>query len=994
MISIRTPAWRIVLVSLLLASGTHAYALNPALDISQYAHTSWKIRDGFTRGYIRTIAQTPDGYLWFGTEFGLLRFDGVRIVEWQPPGGQALPSNEIVKLLAARDGSLWIGTDRGLVRWTGGAVTVIPEFSGLFISGIAEDRAGAVWARSIGVASGKVCSVTPAPAHCESRFGDVLVGLYEDRRGALWTAVPNGVWRLKPGRPVLYQVPGALDSIQMLLDDERGLLMVSRRGVRRLIDGRIETYAPAARAQSYRTSRLLRDRDGGLWIATAGHGLVHIHDGRSDEFSLADGLSGDNVFALFEDREGSVWVSTASGLDRFRDFAIPTLGVRQGVPARSVSTVLAAGDGSLFFGTMSGVFRTNPNALSGPPSLLQRGRQSDGPANSLFEDRAGRLWVSTIDGIGYSDGDRYVPKRDVRFESVVRAMTGGPDGTLWIANLREGLLQLPASGVPQRIPWKQLGRTDSAAALLAADDGGLWIGFQEGGLISFRDGRVAERYEDGKELASGRVNHLRLDRQGALWIAADGGVSRLAGGRLSTWRTAGGLPCDRVQWTMEDDDGSLWIYASCGLTRMTLADLSEWASGRERSPRTPGRPRVFDTSDGVNVIHSTGYSPQVSKSSDGKIWFLSAEGISVIDPARLAANVVPPPVHIEGLRADRQDYAIGAGRVALPALSRHLEIDYTALSLVASEKVRFKYRLEGSEAEWQDVGARRQAFYDNLAPGSYRFRVIASNNDGVWNEEGASIAFVIAPAYYQARWFLPLVVGLVTMLVFAAHRLRLRVVKRHEREISALNQRLMSAQEQERMRIAGELHDGVMQEMLAVTMMLGTAKRGVPADSKVKATLEKAQEKLVEVGTDLRQLSHDLHPKLLRDMGLPEALRTYGEQFKSTHGIELTCEVDAALQELSRGSALALFRIIQESLGNAVKHASARHVSVSLTRDRDWVRLIVSDDGSGFDGSRLEVSAGLGLITMRERATQLHGTFDLDTAPGRGTTITVTIPFR
>jgi signal transduction histidine kinase len=379
------------------------------------------------------------------------------------------------------------------------------------------------------------------------------------------------------------------------------------------------------------------------------------------------------------------------------------------------------------------------------------------------------------------------------------------------------------------------------------------------------------------------------------------------------------------------------------------------------------------------------------------LWFISQGGVGLLDPRNLPSNPLPPPVHIEQITADRHAVdvaATGPKGLRLPPLTRSLQIDYTALSLVAPERMQFRYQLEGWDRDWQQVGTRRQAFYDNLSPGNYRFRVAATNNDGVWNETGAAIDFSIAPAYYQTTWFLVLSIGLVGAAVWGAHRIRLRIIKTHEREIIALNERLMKAQEQERIRIAGELHDGVMQQMLAATMMLGTAKRRVPQDSEARGTLDKIQEKLIQAGTDIRQLSHDLHPPMLQESGLPEAVRSYCDEFSAASGIAVSCDADEHVRDLSRGAALALFRILQEALGNAAKHARAKQIRVSLTRSDDLITLVVSDDGVGFDRSRLTTSGGLGLITMRERAGQLNGKFEFESAPGRGTTIRVVIPFR
>jgi signal transduction histidine kinase len=447
----------------------------------------------------------------------------------------------------------------------------------------------------------------------------------------------------------------------------------------------------------------------------------------------------------------------------------------------------------------------------------------------------------------------------------------------------------------------------------------------------------------------------------------------------------------------------LWLGAACGLVHIARADLDEWiaaaATGRETDNAAHHvRTTVFDQADGVRLfVNASYYTAPVAKRADGTLWFMSQDGVSVVDSRRLAFNSLPPPVYVERVIADRKLHDVGGSpnsHINLPALTRDLQIDYTALSLVAPEKMQFRYKLEGRDRDWQDVGTRRQAFHNSLPPGSYRFRVTASNNSGVWNETGAVLDFSVAPAYYQTGWFAAVLAATLITLAWGAHRVRLRIVERHERQISALNERLMKAQEQERIRIAGELHDGVMQDMLAVTMMLGTAKRRIPESSDANATIDKAQQKLIQAGTDLRQLSHDLHPPLLQEAGLPRAVQSYCEQFSAASGIPVECDADERVGELSRGAALALFRILQEALGNAAKYAAAKHITVRLARSERSVSLSVSDDGVGFDASRLATGGGLGLVMMRERATQLNGHFSFESAPGRGTTIRVVVPFR
>ena len=314
-------------------------------------------------------------------------------------------------------------------------------------------------------------------------------------------------------------------------------------------------------------------------------------------------------------------------------------------------------------------------------------------------------------------------------------------------HLREGRLV-------EQIPWSRLGRMESASVLLSdREPGGLWLGFwRGGGVLYFKDGQVRASYTSANGLSSGAVTDLRLDRDGALWVATQGVLDRVKDGHITTLTSRNGLPCDIVLWTMEDDDHSLWLYTACGLVRIARTELDAWIADPKRTIETT----VWDAADGVRLrsTAASGYGPRVAKSADGKLWFVTGDGVQVVDPRHLPFNKLPPPVHIEQITADHKIrwqnlWSEASSNLRLPRLTRDLEIDYTALSLVAPEKIRFKYKLEGYDGDWQDAGNRRQAFYTNLSPTNYRFRVIASNNSGVWNEAGASLNFSIAPAYYQ-----------------------------------------------------------------------------------------------------------------------------------------------------------------------------------------------------------------------------------------------------
>src|SRR5262245_57972556 len=491
------------------------FALNPALDVSQYGHTAWKIGEGFSQGLIAGIAQTPDGYLWLGTEFGLLRFDGVRTVPWQPPAGQHLPDNNIRGLFASRDGTLWIGTLKGLASWKDGKLTEYQELAGTYVDALIEDREGTVWAGATTVPNGRLCAIQNGGVHCygtDGTFGAAVESVYEDSRGNLWVGATTGLWRWKPGPPQHYPASGPMAIPQAIVEDDQGALVISSQGgLKWLVDGRVEEYPIRGTGRRLSMTCLFRDRDGGLWMGSL-DGLVHVHQGKTDVFVQSDGLSGVAVYHLLEDREGSLWAVTSAGLDRFRDVSVVTLSVKQGLSSDVMGAVLAARDGSMWIATGGGLNRWHNEQITIPrtDTATRDGKLDGVPPEALLEDARGRIWVSTRQGLGYLENGHSVSVRGVP-PGVVRSIVEDAAGHLWIAHQNHGLLRVSAAHDVHEIPWSTLGHKDFAVTL-AADDthDGLWLGFYEGGVAYVTDGQVRGSYTAVDGLGEGFVGHLRL----------------------------------------------------------------------------------------------------------------------------------------------------------------------------------------------------------------------------------------------------------------------------------------------------------------------------------------------------------------------------------------------------------------------------------------------------------------------------------------------------
>jgi signal transduction histidine kinase/ligand-binding sensor domain-containing protein len=989
--------------ALLVCCGS-AFALNPALDVSQYAHTSWRNRDGFARSEIDGIAQTADGYLWLATQFGILRFDGVRTAPWQPPPGQRLASDIVRTLLAARDGALWIGTANGLASWKNGKLRAYPDLASFRITSLVEDHAGAIWAGAYQANDGKICEIRGGNIHCYPEIhgpGQEVTGLHEDNQGNLWVATLTGVWRYRPGAREDYPTPDEPNGIRGFADSpDGGILIAAPGGVRRLSGGKSTVLWPFPDAvRASRGRWLLRDRDGGLWAGTSNAGIVHVHNGRTDVFDETDGLSGNFITSIFEDREGNIWIGTFKGLDRFREMPVVTYTSKQGLSNVPQGSVLATNDGSVWAGMSDGLNRVKDgqvtayrprgfNPISGRREIEVKGMPERG-GQSLFQDSRGRIWVGTRKAVGYLDDDRFVASAP---GGVVDAFAEDAAGNIWFASQEHGLAKITPQNEITQTSWAALGHMGRGDPIVPdLSRGGLWLGFYEGGISWFKDGGVGKTYTAADGLAGGSVTDLRFDGEGALWVAAQGGVSRVKNGHIAGLSSRNGLPCDTVVWTIEDNERSLWLYMPCGLVRIARPELDAWLAATDKV-RWTLRSVVFDNSDGAESRGAVGgFTPRVARSRDGKLWFASTDGLSFVDPHHLPFNNLPPPVRVEQITADRKIYDTSPGR-HLPPLVRDLEIDFTALSLVAPEKNRFKYKLEGYDTDWQDAGTRRQAFYTNLSPRRYRFRVMASNNSGVWNEAGASLDFSIDPAWNQTLWFRAAVVAAFFAVLWGWYRYRLHQLAR-QFDIR------MEERVNERTRIARDLHDTLLQGFQGVLLKFSAVSYMLPDQSQARDLLEQAVDQARQSIEEGRDAVQGLRTSTLASDDLARTIGTIGEELAEDslnhRRPRFRIEVQGAPMDLAPLVRDEVCRIVVEALRNAFHHADAGQIEVAIHYEKRCLRVQVRDDGKGIEQSVLEAGGRErhhGLKGMHERASLIRGKLEVWSKPGFGCEVELTVP--
>ena len=981
----------VTLCFLLLLAGKSCLAVDPSKQITQYAHSVWRTQDGFLNGAISEITQTRDGYLWIGTENGLLRFDGVRFVPWKPEGGNRL-SSRISALLGARDGSLWIGTDSGLSHLVHGDLIQYPDRPGGVVE-IIESAGGEIWfsiIQSVDKDAWGICKVVGARTQCYygKANGSSLV---EDGSGSLWTGSGSTLTRWRLGSPSTYTQHGlrlaAPDGVGSLAPARDGSMWVGMMspgrgpGLQQFTNGAWKPFiGPHFDSSNLLVSSLLLDRENVLWVGTYRQGIYRIRGQQVDHFGSADGLSSDyvNSEGLFEDREGNMWVSTSAGLDCFRDMPVTTYSTREGMPTGEVDSVVATRDGTVWMSSLPYLAALR----QGRTPVIEPQKAPGNQVTSLLEDHAGRLWVGIDDFLTiYKDGKfRRIDKPDGKPIGFVVGMTEDVEHNIWAETKGSPrtLFRIQDLKVQDEFPTPQM----PAARKIASDpEGGIWLGLIRGDLARYQRGKleIFPFKHSGAPGVASDISQLLTTSDGAVWGATNSGLIAWKHGTQQTLTVRNGLPCDGIDSLIEDKQRNLWLYSQCGLVGISNSEIQKWWE----NPETIVHFRILDSVDGVLA----GRVPfeGAAMSPDGRLWFTNGAVLQMIDPAHLSQNLLMPAVHIEEVIADRRSYPAG-GSLRLPPIIRDLEIDYTALSFMAPQKVRFRYKLEGHDVNWQDPGARRQAFYSDLAPGKYRFHVIACNNDGVWNETGATLDFRVMPAWYQTSLFRVGFVVVVLFIVGAILRFRMRQIAK---ALSAsFDERLA-----ERTQLARDLHDTLLQTIQGSRLVANDALHKQSDEAKMRHALEQLSLWLEQATQEGRMALNSLRSSTRLDNDLVEALQHAAENGPAAGSLAVTLSVVGKPREMHPIVRDEIYRIGYEAIRNAQAHSRGNRLEVELRYDLD-LTLRVCDNGIGIDPvfSEHGKDGHFGLRGMRERAERIGGKIAIVASPELGTMIDLMVP--
>jgi len=980
--------------------------LAPALAASgDWFARAWQTEDGLPDNNVTSVVQSPDGYLWVGTLAGLMRFDGVRFQEFSALNLEGVPSGGVRKLLLDRKNRLWLAMDRGIV------VCVETNTARLFTSKeglpganpqmMAEDPDGAIWmayglrATLIRIKDDKV-TVLGAKEGVPSG----MPALVMDVKGQLWLGKGKSVGLIREGRfePRL-TTP---DSVTEMAQASGGGVWVCTASRLLKVDDKasvaeeIDRLPPGTVATA-----LMEDRDGILWLGSAANGLFRRGESGFETIST----SHREISCLMQEREGNIWAGTiGGGLNRVRPRAVELLGIESGLPFESVRSVCEDAT-SIWVATQNGVLARR----EGTEWTIMSGATNwpGGNAACVASDATGAVWIGTSDhGLTRYQNGRYRNwrRRSGLASDSIRALLVSSQNDVWFASGTR--IQRMRDGAVKNFPLPEPIRYIRAMTEDAA--GNIWIGSSEGHLFRiYGDETVNETLRLQGQIMSIRCLYASSD--GALWIGyAGSGLGRFKDGKYTRITTARGLYDDFISQIVADKTGRLWLAGNIGIFQVSMKELADVAEGRASSVRSI----IYGRGEGLPSLQAHyDTCPGSMRSRDGRIWVATRAGLAVIHTENIRNNPDPPPVYVERAAVDGRTAGLYDSVSALrgpearnlsdlrsvkPALSlephhRKLEIEFTALSFSAPENVHFRYRLEGLEDEWVEAHTQRAASYSRLGAGNYRFRVMACNNDGVWNEAGAVLSIVVLPFFWQTWTFRIAALATFTLSLIAI--VRYVSFRRLHRRLRTLEQQ--AALHNERARIAKDIHDDLGATLTQIALLGELAKQDMAVPEKASEHVQKISNGARQVMKSLDEIVWAVNP---RNDTLPHLIDYIGQftfDFLRMPGIR--CRLDLPEQppaiNLPADVRHNVFLAVKEALNNIVKHANASEVWLRVDVANGALRVVVEDNGQGFERPPQDAWAD-GLRNMRQRLAEIGGECRIESRAGTGTTITFEVPWQ
>lgn len=950
--------------------------------VAQYRVETWTTDNGLPQNSVRSIIQTRDGYLWLTTFDGLVRFDGVRFTVFDKSNTRGLSTNRFTALYEDKDGTLWIGTgDGGLTFYRDGVFRSLTVNDGVppgqvmtFGRDLNSELLIDIGARRFHMRQGRFID---APAE----YQDPDTTHYLAPSGTEWTIGKSEVKQVSNGHLTQYPIRLNVSEGVWPFEDSRGnLWLADHSGTYVLRDGKITHYREGDGVPRGAFMRpQCEDDQGGIWFIGNAE-PVRFKNGRFTEVGKPPASANTGIYCIFKDREGTIWVGSSGGLRRLTKQSVIGYSTASGLLNKEVYPVLQSRNGDIWVGSIVGLSRFRDGKFK---NFMLPSTEFKNNVQALAEDNDGNLWLGTIGGLlRFKDG-KLTELASMR-ETTVPVVLVDHHGNVWAGGAR-GLFKFDGDRVVAHYTTKD-GLPDNTIRVIFEDRNGyLWIA-TAGALAQFKDGHFVT-YRMTESLATNNIGAFYEDSEGTFWLGTyDDGLIRFRDGRFFTIKKENGLFDNGVFQILEDRRGYFWISCNRGIYRVSRQELNDFADGRVRRINSVD----FGKNDGMLNIECNGARlPAGIKTRDGKFWFPTQEGVAVVDPETVSINPQPPPVLIESILLEHNAVDFRNG-VTLQPGQRGLEISYTGLSYIKSDQIKFKYKLEGLEPDWIDVGTRRTAYFSYLPPGNYTFRVLAANSDGVWNEVGASVPVLVRAPFWAQLWFrlvcAVVFLGLVSLFV----RTRLVQLERKQTEREAFARRLIESQEHERKRLAGELHDGLGQNLLVVKNWALVGLNTLEADNPAREHLTEISDTASQALNEVREIASNLRPYQLERLGLTNTIEQMIGHVKNSAEVEFVVELDNIDGLLSKDSEINVYRVIQECINNVLKHSKASTAWLSIKQNGKGLHITCRDNGRGFEPTSSHQS-GIGLTGMAERVRMIGGKYTLESALGKGVTIRVSV---
>ena len=945
--------------------------------VAAYSLTAWSGENGDPPGDVFALGQDAAGYLWLGTPTGLVRFDGTRFTRWPLSHGVALPTGPVHALVGDPAGSLWVGYGGG-----GGVVQIGPDATVRYstddgapsgVTAMIRDRQGAIWTAGrrglFRFFDGRWTTMGAGDGYP----GVEAFSIYEDRAGRLWVGTAAGLLRRQGGR--FEVVDAAATNVQSATEDASGRLWITHP---RALTAPVHAAPPAAAPTVDLPAggwRLLTDTRGQLWVA-AFSGLMRMSPTGAaapllERVDYEQRLSG-SPRALFEDRDRNLWVGMRGGLLRISPSSFVPVPRLAGVNNDGVRTAAVGPDGGVWVATGRAVNRF-VGAAASSYAVAQ--------TTALHLDARGNVWIATSQEIGRLVDGRIepLPLAGAARPTRVMAMTSDRHNRVWLCSALRGAAMWDGATLDVFAGRAEVaGR--SCQSIYGDSAGRVWIGFLGGGVASYEGGRFRVLgTKDG--VAGGTVLSILEDRSGALWFATTEGLSRLADGRVTTITRAHAPLVDLVPVLVEDDEGGIWVGvdSGAGILRLQPSEMNKVAA----NPAHHVEFAFFDESDGLQKGTQTWQAGVGGiRAPDGRLWVATGQGMAIIDPANLPRPSRPMPPRIEAVVVDGRRLAPDQG-VMLPSRTSTLAVEFSTVNLSSASKLRFRYMLDGVDGDWVYAGNIREASYSGLPPGEHRFRISAAST-GAWTEP-AVWAFAVASPFYRTPAFLILAAAAAGLVFASAGWLRMRAVRDQYALVFA-----------ERARVSREIHDTLLQSLAAIGVELETIATGLaPEQGATRDALRRLRREVGRAVRDARDSIRELRHNPMQQRPLAEALGDLVAAV-TARGARVSLTVEGKAQKADPEVEVQLLRITQEAVQNAMKHARANQVAVTLAYEPDRLVVRVADDGRGFVPADYDPppSTGeqLGLVTMRERAARVRGALSIVSRPGGGTIVEAAIP--